>query len=170
MATATSLRPVDTVEFLAICRKYDVKPFLVEEYSINRYRHKATGAIYLIENHCHCANPERCDQCYEFPVLELSHHPFHARCKVCARMKKYLLAQSEFWFRYKDSIIGKEEYKYEFINQRDWSTAFGGAPKMEYEELELILDTPQKILRELLYGDKKQKAKRTYIPRFNRIN
>ena len=151
-----TIRPVDSLEFHQICHKYNVSPFLVEEYCINRYKHKITGEIYLLENHCMCSVEDRCDVCLPFEVLELAHNPNHSRCRVCARLQKYLMAQMEFWFVYKDTILSNPVHKYEFVSQRDWSTAFGGLPDTRYNELELMLDTPQRLLREFHFPKSNQ--------------
>ena len=143
-----AIRPVDSLEFHQICNKYNVSPFLVEEYCINRYRHKGTGMIYLLENHCMCSNEEKCPVCLPFEILELSHNPDHSRCRICARLWNYLACQMEFWYRYRDTILSNPDHDYEFVSQRDWSTGFSGLPNTIYNELELILDTPQQILRE----------------------
>ena len=160
---APYLRPVDTKEFHDVCEKYSVTPFHVEEYCINRYRHKTTGAIIYLENHCECGQKDKCDMCYDFSVIELAHHPFHQRCRVCERLERFMQAQAEYWFRFKDTIINDPQYKYEFITQRDWSTIFGGLPRIQHDELELIMDTPASFLRETLYQnprDKREKERR----------
>ena len=101
MSSFFSARPVETIEFYDVCRKYDVTPFHVEEFCINRYKHKETGEIYYIENHCQCAVNDRCDICFDFEILELYHNPNHYKCRVCARLEKFYMAQCEFWYRYK---------------------------------------------------------------------
>lgn len=149
MCSFFSARPVDTVEFYDVCKKYDVTPFHVEEFCINRYKHKDTGEIYYIENHCQCAVNDRCDVCFDFAILELYHNPNHYKCRVCARLERFYMAQCEFWYRYKDTITKNPKNEYEFVVQRDWSTPFGGLPEVLFDDLELLLDTPQKVIKNM---------------------
>ena len=132
-------------EIERLCNKYNISSWLLNEFNINRYIHKSTNEEFFIDNHCQCADTNHCDQCLDFSVVELWHN--HPNCKVCSFYKKYLLAQCEYW-----AYASQQVTEYELIPdldiQKEFSVYFGGEPEVEYQELELKIETAEDFLIE----------------------
>lgn len=113
----------------AICKKYNLDMDRLVKYCINKYK-GAKNRIYYINNACQCNIFKYCSICEDDYIWEWDHTDPHVECLLCNHYKMYYIAQKEY--------AKEEKLQDVFSFHRKYSTAFGGKPKAEYNNVKPI--------------------------------
>ena len=125
-----------------ICMKYGLNGMYFRKYCINKFQHKQSKNIFYIQNECQCGEFGWCDICEDFWKWEWDHYYADHKedCGICNRLKRYYIAQAEFFARYSHLIPDNEDIN-DFNIQKTFSSIFGGKTGLHFEKVKPIVET-----------------------------
>ena len=117
-----------------ICKKHNVRKTRLVKFCLNKYSDKSTGITYYLNNTCQCCKFSSCNICEDYWRWEWDHLTPHSTCVPCNYLKKYYEAQKDLFENFGE-LIPEEPADNSFSFQKRYSCAFGGMPKVRFEEL-----------------------------------
>ena len=134
----------------ALCKKYKLNGMYFRKYCINKYVHKISKITYYVENHCQCGEFAYCDLCEDIWKWEWDHmyNDHDKTCPICNRLKRYYLAQAEFFALYSHLIPDNDDLN-DFYVQKEHSSIFGGTSGLTFEKLKPVIETAHAVYEKM---------------------
>ena len=129
-----------------LCKKYNLNGLYFRKFCINKYVHKKNKNTFYLENQCQCGEFSYCDICEDYWKWEWDHSykDHDTTCILCNRMKKYYIAQAEFYALYSHLLSDNDDLN-DFYVQRWNSSIFGGNTAVTFTDLRLVQETAKEV-------------------------